>query len=173
MFNKLRIQEWLLGVGVVMLFGATLKPWFTIPGAERLGNIAPDAILEGSTSASVGLNVWDLGFTRWFVYLAIFCAASLLIAAAYGESVHYAIVMATPTVVLSLISSIGLVARLIWPPAGATQTETAFYVAVAGSLLMFIATCWSIRDEYVPPGYVSAPEPENLPLSQSHLNSAP
>lgn len=172
MFSKLRISEWLVGLGVVLLFGATFKPWFTVPGAEKLEDLATDALLEGSTSLGTGLNVWDLGFTRWFVYLALICAALMLVAAVFGETVHFAIVMATPTVLFSFICSIGMIVRLIWPPAGASETETAFYVAVAGSLLIFLAGCWSIRDEYVPPGYEPAPDPERISL-ESTPSSAP
>lgn len=167
MSQKLRTSEWLISVGVVVLFAATFQKWFSAPVAETLDIVAPDAQLIGDTSLTVPLNVWDLGFTRWFVYLSLVSAAMLVVAALFGESVHYATVMATPTVLFGFISAIGLVVRLIWPPAGA-EIEAAYYAAVAGSLLIFLAGCWSLRSEYVPPGYAPAPEPEHM-----HLDSAP
>lgn len=166
MTRKLRAPEWLLAVGVIVLFAATFKDWFTLHSTDSLDLVAPDAQSYGDTVLSA-LNVWDLSVARWFVYMALISGALLIVAAMFGETVHYAIVMATPTVIFGFGCAVSLVVRLIWPPQG-TQIEPAFYVAVAGSLVLFIAACWSMRSEFVPDGFKTSPEPERV-----HLDSAP
>lgn len=167
MLRKLRLAEWLIALGVIVLFASTFKSWFTLPGSEMLDLVAPDAELLGNTASGTGLNVWDLAIARWFVYMALISGALLVVAAMFGETVHYAIVMATPTVLFSFLSSTALVFRLISPPAN-TQIEPVFYAAVAGSLLLLVAAGWSMRSEFVPDGYAVSPEPEHV-----HLDSAP
>lgn len=169
MFRKLRAPEWLLAIGVVVLFAATFKDWFVFAATDTLELVAPDARQLGDPAYGVtsGVNVWDLSVARWFVYMALISGALLIVAAMFGETVHYAIVMATPTVIFGFCAAVALVGRLIWPPEG-TSTEPAFYAAVVGSLLLFGAGWWSMRSENVPDEYLGAPEPERV-----HLDSAP
>lgn len=166
MFTHLRKAEYLTGTGAIMLFASTFFPWFEIPGSERL-DIAPEAKLLGETSIGFELNVWDLSVARWLVYLAILSAAWMIVAALFADSARWSVILGTPTLLFGICAAVGLVFRLINPPAGAGVT-TAFYVAVAGGLLLLAGAMWAVRDDSTPPAFDNAPEPEAV-----HLDSAP
>ena len=167
--EKLRGSEYLVAVSTLVLFVSTLFAWFEMPGVDALEKIAPDAHVDGTGSSNpINLNVWDLHFARWFVYIAILCAAWMVLAAIFSANVEWSIILATPTVFFSGIAMLCLIYRLFDAPRAAADPTTVFYVAVAASIGVFAGACWAIRDEHVPPGFVKAPQPEVL-----HLDSAP
>lgn len=166
MLSRLRKAELLTAVGTIMLFASTFFPWFEIPGSERL-DIAPEAKLLGETSIGFELNVWDLSVARWFVYLAILSAAWMIVAALFADTARWSVILSTPSLLFGIAAAAGLVLRLVNPPAGSDVT-TAYYVSVAGGLLLLAGAMWSVRDDSTPPAFDNAPEPEAV-----HLDSAP
>ncbi|MBI4898591.1 MAG: hypothetical protein HY827_09550 [Actinobacteria bacterium] len=163
MFSKLRPADWLTALGTALLFGATFKPWFEMPGLADLRRIAPDAEAIGGAFEGGQLNVWDLSVTRWFVYAAVIFNAWMLIAAVFGETPHWAIVFNTPALFFSFLASFGLVLRLIHPPADASAL-TFYGFAVAGGLIMLSGSAWALRDESTPEGFLHSPPPEHIKL---------
>ncbi len=163
MFSKMRPAEWLTALGTVMLFGATFKPWFELPGLAELRRIAPDAAAIGGVFEGGRLNVWDLSVTRWFVYAALAFNAWMLVAAIFGDTPHWAIVFNTPGLFCSSLAAFGLVLRLINPPDDASILPF-FGVAVAGGLIMLAGSAWAMRDESTPAGFLQAPTPERVRL---------
>lgn len=166
LFSHLRKAELVAGVGAAVMFAATFSAWFKVPVVERL-DVAPDAQRVGGTSFNVHLNVWDLGIARWFVYLAILSAAWMIVAAIFADSARWSVILGTPTALFGTGAAIGLVHRLIDPPSGSSVTS-AYYVAVAGGLLLMAGGLWAVRDDSSPPAFDRSPEPEIV-----HLDSAP
>jgi hypothetical protein len=172
--GKLRPAEYLTAISALVLFLTTFKPWFELPSIDQLKKLAPDALIEGSGAAgTINLNVWDLHFGRWFVYLAILLAAWMVLAAVFSANPEWAVILATPTVVVSGIAMLALIYRVFSEPRASASATTIFYVAVAASIGLFAGACWSIRDETVPPGFAKAPPPEVIEVDHGHLDSAP
>ncbi|MGH2906139.1 MAG: hypothetical protein ACRDKI_05155 [Solirubrobacterales bacterium] len=159
--EKLRGAEYLTAISGLILFITTFQPWFTMPGVDEIKQRYPDALLQGGGSSNaIHLNVWDLHFGRWFVYLAVLCAAWMVLAAIFSANPEWSVILATPTVFFSLVAMITLIYRLIDPPRASAEPTTIYYVAVAASIGLFAGACWAIRDEHVPPGFAKAPQPE-------------
>lgn len=165
MLSKLRISEWLTAIGVALLFGATFRPWFEVPVSDEWRPFTRDTnIGDPPLSLADGggqLNVWDLTVTRWLIYGALLACAWMVIAALFGETPRWAVVLNTPALLLSACATLGLVVRLINPPAGA-NVLAAYWPAVVGGALMLVGSAWALRDDSVPAAYRQAPPPERL-----------
>lgn len=163
MSGKLRPAELLTLFGAVLLFLATLLPWFALPGIEELRKLAPTARLEGSgDGGSIDLNVWDLGFARWWIYLAIILGVCMVLAALLSRTPEWSIILCTPLVLVSGIALFCLLVRLFSAPRPYAETTTGYYLAVIGGLALFAGACWAIRDDSAPGGFDKAPRPEVL-----------
>ena len=164
--GKLRISDLTALLGAVLLFVATFLSWFELPGVEQLRELAPNATLEGvGTTSSLTLNVWDLGITRWFVYLAIGLAFCMILAALLSRTAEWAVILATPLVIVSFFALLGMVIRLFDSPRPYSEAMFGFYLGLAGSIVLFAGAFWAIRDESVPDGFDKAPSPEQLRVS--------
>ncbi|MFT4049672.1 MAG: hypothetical protein QM648_07510 [Solirubrobacterales bacterium] len=160
MSGKLRPAELVAGSGAIVLFVSTFLSWFSLPSAAEIAKLAPSARLVGSgADGPIDLNVWDLGFARWWVYLGILLGVCMILAALLSRSPDWAVILATPLVVTSVIATLCLLVRLIDPPQDASA-DFGFYLALLGSLLLLGGTCWAIRDESVPDGFEKAPRPQ-------------
>lgn len=166
MIGRLRNGEKLASVGVLLTFIATFKPWFELPGAVDLENLAPDAVYLGGAPAERGLNIWDLSVGRWFIYLAILFTAWMIIAAIANDTPRWALTLNTPSLFFSTLAALNAIVHLIWPPENASLASF-FWLAVAGILLMLAGTAWSFRDETVPDAYRQAPPPEHIKLEST------
>jgi hypothetical protein len=168
MSHKLRAPEYLTAAAALTLFISTFWPWFSMPSVDQLKDGVSGAILEGGGSGSpIHLNVWDLHFGRWFIYLALLCAAWLVIAAIFSDTPEWALILATPTVAFSGIAMLTLLYRLFDAPRATAEPAPMFYVALAGATTLFAGACWSLRDESVPSGFAKAPTPEVVPLDSA------
>lgn len=171
--EKLRGAEYLTAISALVLFICTFLPWFRLPNLDDIRKIAPDAIIDGSGSSSaIALNIWDLHFARWFIYLAILVAAWMVFAAIFSANPEWSVILATPLILVSGIAMLALTYRVFDAPRATAETEPIFYLAVAASIGVFAGACWAIRDEHVPPGFAKAPQPETISID-GHLDSAP
>lgn len=162
MSGKLRPAELLAGSGAIILFASTFLVWFSLPSAQELLQLAPNAKLAGGGSGNVtiDLNVWDLGWARVWIYLAIFLGFSMVLAALLSRTAEWSIILCTPLVVVSLAAFICLFVRLFDSPRPYAETQVGFYIALVGCGMLLAGTLWAIRDDSVPEGFDKAPRPE-------------
>lgn len=161
MAGKLRLSDALVGVGSVLLLISTFLSWFALPSARDLVKTTPGAHLVGSGSdTDIAMNVWDLPFARWWVYLSILLGIWLVLAALLSRSPNWATILGTPLVLTSLIALLCLFVRLVDEPRAYTSAQFGLYLAFASTALLFAAAAWGLRDESVPDGFDRAPRPE-------------
>lgn len=154
MSEKVRPSELLALVGALILFCSTFFAWFTLPGLAELQKLAPNAsIVGGGNPGSIDLNVWDLQFARWFVYLSVLLAVCMFLAALLSRTADWAMILATPTTFFSGIAMICMLVRAVDSPRDFADPTVWFFVGLFGSVLLFIGSCWAIRDETVPSGF--------------------
>lgn len=161
MSDKLRPSEWLIGIGALALLISTFLPWFALPSANEILNLAPSAKLVGAgETGALKLNVWDLGLARWWVYLAILLGISVVLAALLSRTPDWSTILCTPLVVVGLIAFICLLVRLLDPPRAHATAQVGFYLGLVGSITLLGGALWAIRSELVPEGFDKAPRPE-------------
>lgn len=161
MSEKIRPSEGLSLGAALVLFVATLMPWFSLPGVSELQKLAPNARAEGGGSlASIDLNIWDLGFARWFIYIAILLGVCMFLAALFSRNPEWAVILATPLAIFGGFAMISLLVRLFDSPRPYADATGWFYVAVVASVALFASACWALRDESTPEGFDKAPRPE-------------
>jgi len=160
--SKFRGAEWLALVSTLVLFVTTLLPWYSLPSVQKLESLAPGATAfgGGNSSSSINLNLWDMGFMRWFVYLSLLLGICMVLAAALSRTVEWSIILCTPLVVVSLISLLCMLVRVFDSPRPYAGATAWFYIALLASAGLFAGACWAIRDESVPEGFEKAPRPE-------------
>lgn len=165
MSAKLRPSELLAGAGSLILFISTFLPWFALPAAADLVRLAPDArLVGGGNDGAINLNVWDLGFARWWVYLAILLGVCMVLAALFSATAEWSIILCTPLVIVSSIAFLCLLVRLLDAPRPYAETQPGFYLAFLGCTALLAGVCWAIRDDSVPDGFEDAPRPELIHL---------
>lgn len=161
MSAKLRTSEWIALLGSLVLFGSTFLPWFSLPSAAELVKLAPGArLVGGGDDGPINLNVWDLSIARWFVYLSILLGVCMVLAALLSRTADWSVILCTPLVLVSGITTLSLFFRLFAEPRPYAGAQFGFYLAFAGSAVLFGGACWAIRDESVPEGFDKAPRPE-------------
>src|SRR6476646_4697816 len=100
-----------------MLFVSTFLPWFALPSAASIARDTPGArLVGGGTDSPIDLNVWDLGFARWWVYLAILLGACMVLAALLSRNAEWSIILCSPLVLVSGIAFLCLFVRLFDAP---------------------------------------------------------
>lgn len=161
MHAKLRNCDLLLAAGAIVLFVSVLLPWFSLPAVSDALGRAPGAHLvgEGSTGP-VHLNVWDLAWVRWIVFLSLLLGFWTVVAALFSRTADWSTILCTPLVVVSGITAICLVVRLFNAPRPSASMQPGFYLAVVGGLALFAGACWALRDDTTPDGFDRAPRPE-------------
>lgn len=163
MSGKLRPAEWLAGAGAIILFASTFLTWFSLPSAQDLLQLAPSArLVGGGGDETIDLNVWDLGWARIWIYLAIFLGICMVLSALFSRTAEWAIILCTPLVFVSLAAFICLFVRLFYTPRPFAATEPGFYVALVSCGMLLVGTLWAIRDDTVPEGFDRAPRPEYI-----------
>lgn len=151
----------LAGAGAIVMFIATFLPWFSLPSASELVKLAPGArLVGGGSDGSIDLNVWDLGWARWWVYLAILLGVCMVLAALLSRTADWSMILNTPLVVVSFIAFMCLFVRLFDSPRPYASAQLGFYMAFVGSAMLLAGTMWAIRDDSVPEGFDKAPRPE-------------
>lgn len=161
MAGKLRGAEVLVAVGTSILFASTFFSWFSLPSAGDLAQLSPGTqLIGGGGDMSIDLNVWDLGFARWWVYASILLGVWLVIAALFAPSPNWATILGTPLVVCSLVMVICLLVRLLDAPRPYSTADIGFYIALVGALALHAGAAWGLRDDSAPDGFVRAPRPE-------------
>jgi hypothetical protein len=143
------------------MFISTFLPWFSLPSAADLVKLAPTARLVGDGGdKSIDLNIWDLGFARWWVYLAILLGVWMVLAALLSRTPDWSTILATPLVLVAGIALICLTVRLFDAPRPYAGKEFGFYLAFVGTVTLLAGTCWALRDDSTPDGFDRAPRPE-------------
>lgn len=161
MSEKLRPSELLAGAGALILFFSTFLPWFALPAASDLVKLAPNArLVGGGNDGPIDLNVWDLEFARWWVYLAILLGVCMVLAALLSATPEWSIILCTPLVIVSSIAFLCLLVRLVDAPRPYAESQPGLYVAFLGCAALLAGVCWAIRDDSVPNGFEKAPRPE-------------
>lgn len=163
MLRRLRLSEWLIAVGALVLLVATLMPWFAQPSAAEIVQGAPGVQLTGSgAEVPIRSNVWDLGFARWWVYLSIAIGIWLVLAALLSRTAQWATILATPLVLVTPVALICLLVRLVDPPRQHAVAQSGLIVALIGAVVLLVGALWSLRDESTPDGFEGPPRPELL-----------
>lgn len=136
-------------------------PWFALPAASELVKLAPNArLVGGGNDGAIDLNVWDLGFARWWVYLAILLGICMILAALLSSTAEWSIILCTPLVIVSGITFLCLLVRLFNSPRPYAENQPGLYLAFIGCAALLAGVCWAIRDDTVPNGFAKAPRPE-------------
>jgi hypothetical protein len=158
---KLRPSELLALAGTLILFVSTFLPWFALPSAASIARDTPGArLVGGGTDGPINLNVWVLGFARWWVYLAILLGACMVLAALLSRTAEWSIILCTPLVLVSGIAFLCILVRLFNAPTSYASNQFGIYLAFVGVTALLAGTCWAIRDDSVPEGFDKAPRPE-------------
>ncbi len=161
MAGKLRASELVVAVGALVLLVATFMSWFSLPSAGELARLTPGAqLIGGGSDMSIDLNVWDLGFARWWVYASILVGFWLVLAALFSSTPGWSTILGTPLIITSLVMVICLLVRLFDAPRPYSTADLGFYVAFVGALMLLGGAAWALRDESVPDGFARAPRPE-------------
>lgn len=161
MAGKLRGSEWLAAAGTLTLFVSTFLPWFSLPTASQLSLSAPGARVVGiGADAPIHLNVWDLGFARWWIYLTVLLGAWMVLAALFSRTPDWSTILCTPLGLTSFIAVVCLVVRVLVAPRPNATALAGLYLALVGAAAVFAAVGWALRDETVPDGFDKAPRPE-------------
>ncbi|MGK2878082.1 MAG: hypothetical protein ACSLFF_05845 [Solirubrobacterales bacterium] len=161
MAEKLRPAEWLALAGALIMLVATFLPWFALPSAAEIARTVPGArLVGGGNDGAINLNVWDLGFARWWIYLAILLGICMVLAALMSRTPEWSVILCTPLVFVSPIAFLCLLVRLFDAPRPFASAQFGLYLALAGSAALFAGTCWALRDTSVPEGFDKAPQPE-------------
>lgn len=159
--EKVRPSELIAFIGGILLLISTFFPWFSLPGVDELRKIAPEARVVGTgDTGSIDLNVWDLTFARWFVYLTILVAVWMFFAALFSKTADWSMILATPLVIFSFIALICLLYRALDVPRDLAEHTVWFWLALVAAFTTFNAACWAIRDDTVPAGFTKPPRPE-------------
>lgn len=159
--QKVRPSELLALVGALILFVATFFAWFALPPLTELRELAPNAsVVGGGDPGAIDLNVWDLHFARWFIYLSILLAVCMFLAALLSRTADWSMILATPVTVFSGIAMLCMVFRTFNAPRDFADPTAWFYVGLVGSMILFASACWAIRDETVPTGFDKPPRPD-------------
>jgi hypothetical protein len=158
---KLRPSELLAGAGALILFVSTFLPWFALPAASEILKLAPNArLVGGGNDGAIDLNVWDLDFARWWIYLAIFLGICMVLAALLSATPEWSIILCTPLVIVTSMAFLCLLVRMFDSPHPHAETQPGLYLAFLGCAVLLAGVCWAIRDDSVPNGFVKAPRPE-------------
>jgi hypothetical protein len=161
MAAKLRVSEWLIGLGSIALLASTLLPWFALPSGGKLVTMVPGTRLSGpARDSAINLNVWDLPVARWWVYLTILLGACVVLAALLSQTPNWSTVLLTPLVLVGLLATVSLLIRLADAPRPFSDPQVGFILALLSTGLILGATLWALRDETVPEGFIKAPRPE-------------
>lgn len=161
MSAKLRVSDYLVGAGSVLLLISTFMAWFSLPPVSELLRAAPGArAVGGGNDGSIDLNVWDLSMARWWVYLSIFLGICLVLAALLSRTSDWSTILGTPLVIVSGLCTISLLIRLVDSPRPYSSAQLGFYLALIGSIWLVVGAAWGLRDETVPDGFDKAPRPE-------------
>jgi hypothetical protein len=161
MGDKLRLSDLLVGLASIALLISTFLSWFALPSARELVKTVPGAHLVGSGSdTDIAMNVWDLPFARWWVYLSILLGIWMVLAALFSRSPNWATILGTPLVFSSFIALLCLFVRLFDAPRAYTTGQFGLYLAFASTAVLFGAAFWGLRDETVPDGFDRAPRPQ-------------
>lgn len=159
--HKVRPSELLALIGALILFAATFFAWFSLPALTELRELAPNAsLVGGGDPGAIDLNVWDLQFARWFIYLSILLAVCMFLAALLSRTADWAMILATPVTFFSGIAMLCMVFRTFNAPRDFADQTTWFYVGLLGSIILFASAWWALSDETVPSGFDKPPRPD-------------
>lgn len=159
--EKVRPSELLAFIGGILLLLTTFFPWFSLPGVDELRKTVPEArVIGGGDTGSIDLNVWDLTFARWFVYLTILLAVWMFLAALLSRTADWSMILATPLVVFSFVTLLCMLVRTLDAPRDLAEHTMWLWLALLASITTFASACWAIRDDTVPAGFDKPPRPE-------------
>ncbi|HEV7918795.1 MAG TPA: hypothetical protein VGO97_04385 [Solirubrobacterales bacterium] len=160
--GRLRPAELLILAGAATLITTMFFAWYELD----LDSLTYRRVDGSPNIGSLELSFWDLAVARWFVLAALACAILLILCALIARTPGWAVVLGTPAVVFGFIATIFMVVRAIDSPADGYEATLAVYAALAGTVAVLLGAFGSLRDEYVPPGFAQAPEPERLTVER-------
>lgn len=113
-FGKVRAGEWLVSLAGVLVLASLFMPW------------------HGENTALSSPGVLDI-----VLLLVGVVAFALPVVLAVTRTTNIPIVTETLISTMAVITTVWLLIKLVWPPAGGF--ESGFYLGLAGSVLMMIA----------------------------------
>jgi hypothetical protein len=138
--RRMRPADWLAGLGGVAVLAALFLPWYGQPHASGWESFAAlDVILAGL--ALVGVVLALAALTQGTTAVPIAFAAFSIIA--------------------GLVATLLVVIRLVNLPGDAESREIGPYIALAGSLAVFLGGYWASRDERIT-GDTRTVDPEDV-----------
>lgn len=176
MLRKFRGAEWLTLAGVVLLvdslFFRSWWKWTSLAAAEaQAGDIDGDPhVITFGDASGLWLDHTDLPYARWFLYVALLLAVAMLLSALLRRTVGWSIVLATPLTLVGFAVAMYMVRRLFDPPEGYLPLP-GFYVAMFGTLMIWLGGFWAMRDERVPAPFREGPEPELLTVGPARADA--
>ena len=146
--SRLRKPEWLSAAAGTLLLVGLFLPWY-----EGFDGGIP-----------VQLTGLDLHILSLFILIAVLSVFALVFAASTAKTVGPAALLTTPLIVFGSISVLGILYRWASPPIDGAQIKYGLFLSLVSALGVAIGGLWSMRDLYVPPGYLTGPEPELIHL---------
>jgi hypothetical protein len=122
------------------------------------------AEIDLGSARRVGANAWDLTVIRFVLYFAAIAAIWLLVATALARTTAAPVVLGTPAAIGGWLATAAVAFRWIDAPFAHAQVESGLYVSFGGAVVCALGSVWALRDEFTPPGFARAPEPELIVL---------
>lgn len=168
MSGRMRKPEWLIALGTVLLAGGGMQTWYRVPHptVAALQGVAGDARVEG-IEPYIFVSMLDLGAIKWVAMITLAIAVYQLSATLFSPTPAPATQATVPLSLMAFILTVMITVRIFSVPFdGGELHGLGIYTALAGALALWGGAYWSMADEYSPPGFVQAPEPEQISLSQ-------
>jgi hypothetical protein len=168
--RRLRIGEWIAGIGGVALIGVTFLDWYEVESERSFSDGSSAVVLSAKGSASA----WE-AFTVIDLMLALTAAMGIGVAvmAAVHDTPPVSLALASLLGLVGLVATIAVVVRAIALPEfsvdGATIPDDAvsigagLWLGLAAVAATTVGAFVSMRDERFPRGARVEPTVETLP----------
>jgi hypothetical protein len=157
--RRLRIGEWIAGIGGVVLLASTFLDWYDVDSARPLDDASGGGTLyaTGSVSAWEALSVVDV----LIALTAVLAIASAVMAAAHNTPAA-SLALASLAMLVGLFATIAVVVRVLSPPEFSVggvsvpgddvSLATGAWIGLAACVVTTLGSLAAMRDERFPRG---------------------
>jgi len=145
-FDRVRFGDWVMAGGAVAVLLVMLVDWYSIP----------ELSLAGQSVGSIGFNAWEsFAVNDVILALAAVMALSAFVLTAAQPTAAIPLAMASLATLVSVLSFVLVVIRLIWTPDVTdgvfdTQREAGAWLGLVAVSVLTAGCLASIRDERLP-----------------------
>lgn len=145
-FDRVRFGDWVMACGGVAVLLVMLVDWYSIP----------ELSLAGQSVDSIGFNAWEsFAVNDVILALAAVMALAAFVLTAAQPTAAVPLAMASLATLVSVLSFVLVVIRLIWTPDVTdgvfdTQREAGAWLGLVAVSVLTAGCLASIRDERLP-----------------------